>query len=72
MILIIPFLETGCVGGIRVKLASDCIWAEVAPDLTSSHVEVLLHSDIDDDTLAALNTLDNFIDKHNEKYAKFC
>ena len=48
------------------------MWAEVAPDLTTDTIEVLLHSDIDDDTLEALNRLDNWIHVYNQKVASFC
>ena len=69
LILIISLSVIGCTA---ISVSNECLWAEVAPDLTSDTIEAILSSDLDDDTLVALNNLDNWVDVHNQKVASFC
>jgi len=72
LILSVSLLETGC-GGIRVKVATDCIvFTEDAPVLTPTQIEDILHSNLDDVALEVLNQQDNFIATYNELHTKFC
>ena len=60
------------IGCTAISVSNECEWSEVAPDLTSATIETILSSDLDDDALAALNRLDNWVDVHNQKVATFC
>ena len=72
MKIITILIIAGLTGCTSISVSNECVWAEVAPDLTTDTIEVLLHSDIDDDTLEALNRLDNWIHVYNQKVASFC
>ena len=69
LILITSLNVTGCTA---ISVSNECIWAEVAPDLTSNTIEAILSSDLDDDALAALNKIDNWVHTYNQKVASFC
>ena len=69
LILIISLSGTGCTA---ISVSNECVWAEVAPDLTSNTIEAILSSDLDDDALAALNKIDNWVHTYNQKVASFC
>tara|TARA_R110002096_G_scaffold137370_1_gene290675 strand:- start:424 stop:690 length:267 start_codon:yes stop_codon:yes gene_type:complete len=69
LILIISLSGTGCTA---ISVSNECVWADVAPDLTSNTIETILSSDLDDDALAALNRLDNWVQTYNQKVASFC
>ncbi len=61
----------GCTG-INVEAQSDCVWARAAPELTKVQVQGIVSSNIDKATLGALNRLDDFVEKHNKLYKKYC
>jgi hypothetical protein len=69
LILITSLNVTGCTA---ISVSNECVWAEVAPDLTSNTIEAILSSDLDDDALAALNKIDNWVHTYNQKVASFC
>ena len=71
MILSLSLTVIGC-NGIKVRVESDCLWADPAPDLTDAQAAEVKTSNLSDDTVRALNRLDNFVDKHNQMEAKFC
>jgi len=64
-------IVTGC-SALRVKVESDCIWARMAPELTEDQTTHIVGSNIDNSTLEALNELDNFVEKHNELFTRYC
>ena len=60
------------IGCTSISVSNECVWSEVAPDLTSDTIEAILSSDLDDDALVALNNLDNWVHTYNQKVASFC
>lgn len=71
MILGTSLVATGC-AGIKVQVETACYWARMAPELTEDQTTHIVGSNIDNSTLEALNELDNFVEKHNELFTKYC